>query len=249
MASGVGSEFLGKAEDSAHASGDTGIMLLAVRTDVAAALAAAGDYVPLIVDASGRLHIAPLPAGSEVLGKARLVDSGGTEITEAVGHTVKASSAQLPTSLAAGGGMKVEGVAGGVAQPVSMATAPALVAGTATIGGTTDAGPAWTSIFGVSGAAVVSADATGNPAVTDAPAAGQKLVITDIVYSSDTAMSLTFSEETSGTVIFKVFVPANGTGQITPRGKKKLATADKKLMCDASVAGNIAVTVGYYSEA
>jgi hypothetical protein len=35
---------------------------------------------------------------------------------------LKVQSAQLPAALAAGGGMKVEGVAGGVAQPVSLAT-------------------------------------------------------------------------------------------------------------------------------
>lgn len=39
-----------------------------------------------------------------------------------------------PAALAAGGGLKVEGVAGGVAQPVSLATAPALVAGEAHVG-------------------------------------------------------------------------------------------------------------------
>lgn len=57
-------------EDVAHASGDKGIMLLAVRKDTAAALAGTdGDYIPLIVDANGCLHIAPLPAGSAIMGK------------------------------------------------------------------------------------------------------------------------------------------------------------------------------------
>jgi hypothetical protein len=101
----------------------------------------------------------------------------------------------------------------------------------------------------VSGAAKVSADLTTAAAVTDAPTSGQKIVIVDIVASSDTAMNLLFEEETSGTDIFKVFVPANGTVQITPRGKVKLATANKKLTGKASVAGNVAITVTYYSEA
>ncbi|RMG96174.1 MAG: hypothetical protein D6706_10625 [Chloroflexi bacterium] len=60
------------AEDSAHASGDGGIMLLAVRKDTATALANAdGDYIPLIVDDSGRLYVninAPLPAGTNNIG-------------------------------------------------------------------------------------------------------------------------------------------------------------------------------------
>lgn len=49
---------LAKAEDAAHASGDFGIMALAVRQDTAAALAGTtGDYIPLIVDSSGRLYV------------------------------------------------------------------------------------------------------------------------------------------------------------------------------------------------
>jgi len=49
---------LAKAEDAAHVSGDYGIVGLAVRKDTAAQLASTdGDYVPLIVDSSGRLHV------------------------------------------------------------------------------------------------------------------------------------------------------------------------------------------------
>lgn len=113
---------------------------------------------------------------------------------------------------------------------------------------TYDAGMAQATSLGVSGAAVTSADMTTAAAVTDAPATGKKLVITDIIVGTDTAMDLLFEEETSGTDIFKVFVPANGTVQITTRGKVKLATAGKKLTCKASVAGNVAVTVTYYDE-
>lgn len=47
-----------KLEDDPHASGDAGLMALVVRKDTAAALAGAdGDYIPLIVDSSGRLHV------------------------------------------------------------------------------------------------------------------------------------------------------------------------------------------------
>lgn len=46
-----------KAEDAAHASGDSGIPVLVVRKDTAATLAGTdGDYTLLIVDANGRLH-------------------------------------------------------------------------------------------------------------------------------------------------------------------------------------------------
>ena len=49
---------LAKAEDAAHSSGDSGVMVLGVRKDTAAALAGTdGDYIPLIVDSSGRLWV------------------------------------------------------------------------------------------------------------------------------------------------------------------------------------------------
>ena len=51
---------LGKLEDAAHASGDTGVMMLAVRNDTASALATTnGDYIPLTTDSAGRLHVVP----------------------------------------------------------------------------------------------------------------------------------------------------------------------------------------------
>ena len=112
-----------------------------------------------------------------------------------------------------------------------------------------DAGPLHTTSFGVSGAAVTSADASTPVAVTDAPDTGEKLVILDIAYGSDAAVWLEFEEETSGTVLLKVFCGADSTGQFTPRGKMKLATANKRLMVDAEGAANIAVTCFYYSEA
>lgn len=47
-----------KAEDTAHTSGDRGIMALAVRKDTATPLAGAdGNYAPHITDALGRLHV------------------------------------------------------------------------------------------------------------------------------------------------------------------------------------------------
>lgn len=55
---GTGATSLGKAEDAAAGDGDTGVMMLAVRKDVAATTVGAdGDYHPLEVDANGRLHV------------------------------------------------------------------------------------------------------------------------------------------------------------------------------------------------
>ena len=110
-----------------------------------------------------------------------------------------------------------------------------------------DAGPAQPVRFGVSGATFTSSDQSGSTAaVTDTPFPGTYLVVTDLEISTDTALALTFTEETSGTVVGKYYLPANCTVQITPRGRKQLVTPGKRLMVQASAAGNIAVTAGYY---
>jgi hypothetical protein len=116
--------------------------------------------------------------------------------------------------------------------------------------GLSDNGPAWASVVGVSGAAFASANqSAAAAAVTDAPTAGQKIVLTDLVVSVDTALTVTFTEETSGTVKAVLYMAANSTAQITARGKIKLDTADKRLMVRTSASGHIAVTAVYYSEA
>lgn len=89
---GTAAASLGKAEDAAHASGDVGVMLLAVRTDTAAALAGTdGDYAPLEVDASGRLWVSSVsqPSTSGGLTTYRSLDLGST------GVAVKTSAGQL----------------------------------------------------------------------------------------------------------------------------------------------------------
>jgi len=56
--SGAQALALGKVEDTAHVTGDVGAMMLAVRQDAPAVLAGDGDYIPLIVDATGNLRVA-----------------------------------------------------------------------------------------------------------------------------------------------------------------------------------------------
>lgn len=115
---------------------------------------------------------------------------------------------------------------------------------------TKDAGPNWTSVWGVSGVPVVTATNFSTTAVTDAPTSTQKLCIDDIIVSTDAVTKLTLLEETSGTVMFGPwFLPANsGPIQISLRGKKKLATADKKLVATSVGAANMTIQVGYHSE-
>ncbi len=55
---GVAATSLGKAEDAAHTSGDTGVMIFAVRNDAGGALATTtGDYIPLTTDSAGALRV------------------------------------------------------------------------------------------------------------------------------------------------------------------------------------------------
>lgn len=105
------------------------------------------------------------------------------------------------------------------------------------------------SSLGVSGARFTSADqSAAAAAVTDAPATGSKLVIDDLVVSVGAAIDVTFSEETSGTVLLVLQMAADQTVVVSPK-KWKLATAGKKLMVRTSAAGAITVTAWYHSEA
>ncbi len=54
---GVGATNLGKAEDAAHASGSTGVMLLCVRNDARVSLSANGTYGPPSVDQEARMLV------------------------------------------------------------------------------------------------------------------------------------------------------------------------------------------------
>jgi hypothetical protein len=55
---GTAAANLGKAEDAAHSTGDTGVMLLAVRRDTSAASSdTTGDYEPLSTDSTGKLWV------------------------------------------------------------------------------------------------------------------------------------------------------------------------------------------------
>ena len=112
-----------------------------------------------------------------------------------------------------------------------------------------DSGPSWPQLIGIAGARFTSADASSAPAaVHTAPGAGLKAVITDLIVSVGAALTVTFTEETAGTVLFTLYMAANTTIQITPRGELKLSTAVKRLMVQTSGAGNISVTPFYYTE-
>lgn len=93
---GTAAANLGKAEDATHSSGDTGVMMLAVRESSATDLSSGntnGDYEPLQVDASGKLWTnaevtVALPAGTNAIGKLAAnsgVDIGDVTINNSTG--------------------------------------------------------------------------------------------------------------------------------------------------------------------
>ncbi len=84
---GTSATHLGKAEDAAHASGDTGVMALAVQRDTASSVAADGDYHPLILDSSGRLHV---NVGNTLTVGSHAVTNAGTFATQIDGAALTA---------------------------------------------------------------------------------------------------------------------------------------------------------------
>lgn len=118
-------------------------------------------------------------------------------------------------------------------------------------GPVTDSGPTWTSAHGIAGVPFTSADQHSAVAVcTSAPTSGQKLVITDLIISVDTACKVTLTEETSGTVVWGPHYLTAGIHQNTTRSRFfKLATANKKLAVQTDIAAFITVDAFYYSEA
>ena len=81
-------EFARHFESSPHVNRDAGFMPLAVRRDVAAAIAAAGDYHPLLVDANGRLHVSAAFAAGGVVG----ISAGEEHIGEVGGAATLVSA-------------------------------------------------------------------------------------------------------------------------------------------------------------
>lgn len=114
---------------------------------------------------------------------------------------------------------------------------------------TLDKGPSNTTYYGLAGTRFLSADQSASAAaVTSAPPANEFLVVTDITVSCGADMTVNFTEETSGDVILTLYMPENSVLQYTPRGRIRLKVANKRLMVQTSVAGNIAVTANYHYE-
>ncbi|HET8699771.1 MAG TPA: hypothetical protein VFO94_19965, partial [Gammaproteobacteria bacterium] len=180
---------LGKAEDAAHASGDTGVMALAVRTDTATQRAGTdGDYSPLTTDANGRLHVITGPS---------------TGTIEVVGDVADDAAASGNPVLVAGVAVETDG------------TDPTTVSAEGDLAylRTDRARRLLVSQHHPRGF-FVSADysaAQTNASVKAAPGAGLKLYITDIIISNGaTAGNVTLLDGSGGTVLFELYPAING---------------------------------------
>lgn len=106
-----------------------------------------------------------------------------------------------------------------------------------------------TIINGVGGVPFASADAQVAAAVSDAPGTLKKLYLVGLTVNvGATAQLLTFTEETSGTVILKVNVPANTTLHFDFDHVLHTAVNNKKLMVSTGAAGVVGVLAQYYVE-
>ncbi len=277
---GTSAAHLGKAEDAAHSSGDTGVFVLAKRTDSAAVSGQTdGDYSSFNVDATGCLWttvsgVIPGTAATS-LGKAEdAAHSSGDTGVMALGvanstHTTALASDgdYIPLATDLTGKLGIRGTWGEdaahttgdlglfvLAKRTDVSASSSGTDGDYSAINVDEKGKVWTHecvdvALGVTSAAFTSADASGGAtAITDAPTSTKKLVLTDMLISVGSTLTLTFTEETSGTVIAKMYMLANTSFHFNPHGKIKLATADKKLMVQTSGAGNVAITALYRSE-
>lgn len=205
---GTGATQLGKAEDAAHTGGDTGVMALAVRQDTAAALAGTdGDYIPIIVDASGRLHVnvGNIAAGTNAIGKLAAnsgVDIGDVDVTSVTPGTAAASLGKAEDAAHTSGDVGV--MALGVQQAVSAAT-----------GAEGDYAPLQLDSRGQLHVGVpkasVSTDVSLASAATSAQLLGANTARTGLLLTNTDANSVyVYYGTTATSTKFSVIIPANG---------------------------------------
>ena len=75
---GTAATNLGKAEDAAHTTGDTGVVVFGVRQDTQSDFGADGDYTPLSIDDAGNLRITGAITGTVTAS----ISNGSTTVTD-----------------------------------------------------------------------------------------------------------------------------------------------------------------------
>lgn len=114
---GAQADALGKAEDSVAASGDVGVPAYAVRQDAEGAVAADGDYTPVLTDATGRLKVDATGGGGDQFARdsvAGVADLGTMALVvraDAPGASVGTDGDYSPLQVDATGQLRVGGAA------------------------------------------------------------------------------------------------------------------------------------------
>lgn len=105
---------------------------------------------------------------------------------------------------------------------------------------TQDGGPAWESLF----ASVASEDASGGVSLIPWPGEESCVVVDDLILSAGADVAATI-KTASSQQLFKLYLGANGTVQVTPRGRIVLPRSNK-LVVSTDVTGGISSTVLYH---
>jgi len=150
-----------------------------------------------------------------------------------------------------GGSISIDDNGGSITVDGSVSIGSALPAGTNTIGkvdlnaGSNIIGAVKKDVvnYTIVNKHVSSADATGGVTVWD-PTAGKKFVVTDLIISTDTAMTVTIKD--GATNIMVLYLAANGGAVSNFQTPLQSSTADNNLTVTASTSGNIAVTATGY---
>jgi len=183
-----------------------------------------------------------------------------TRLTDGTNFYVATKDSQLPASLTASGNLKtaiLEALPSGTNTIGKVDIASALPAGNNNIGNVDVVSlpsiPSGSNIIGavkkdkvnytIVNKHVSSSDATSGVTVWD-PTAGKKWVVTDLIISTDTAMTVTIKDGT--TAILVLYLAANGGAVSNFQTPLQSSTADNNLTVTASAAGNIAVTATGY---
>jgi len=264
-----------KSEDTAHSSGDQGSFILAVRKDTAAAQADNGDYHPLLVDSTGKLHVTTGSGGdasaanqSTIIGHVDgiegLIGTTNTKIDtlDAVVDLILTKAGEIDTAVDT-----IDGVLDNILTKngeidTAIDTLDAVVDNILTAVQVMDdwdasntarvtsapASPVWEQ--------VTKADDLANGATLDIIAAhsdGTTLYITDIIFGSLENAKLVTFEDTSGADILTFTTGSSAaTAPLTPlhfQTPIKIGAADRGLRILNSSGGNINFTctaIGFY---
>ena len=173
---------LGKAEDAAHSSGDTGVLALARRNDTPSSSAGTdGDYATLNVSANGRLYTNSLPVGATTggltIGRNIDVDESEDAIKATAGQLYWVHAINLASSV-----RYLKFYNATVATVVVGTTTPVLTFPIPTQGDTNGAGFTFSIPQGLAFSTAITVAATTGLADNDTGAPGANEVIINVGY-------------------------------------------------------------------